>query len=294
MAVIKKFLYRVFCGFFLGISIVAPGFSGSIVAIIMGIYQDILRIVSNPLKELKKNAGFILPLAIGGAISAVLFVFSFKYLFDTYEKATYLLFVGLIAGNLPVIYAKVRECGFKWHHLIGGVCAFAAALMLGALSGGQITGADGSAVGLHMMAFGGLAAGVTALMPGVSISMMLILMGVYSPLLSYAETLLRLQTQYLLPSAVFVISTAAGLVLASKGIKIVFDRYPGVANTAVLGFMAGSLVDLFIQSLRLPDPNFSIPLGALMLAAGLGISILFVVFGKRMETRDHNADHKSS
>src|SRR5215510_11894359 len=95
--IIKKILYRIFCGFFLGLSVFAPGFSGSVIAIIMGIYQDLVRIASNPFKRLKENILFCIPLAIGAALSAVLFVILFSFLFDRYEKATYLLFVGLIA-----------------------------------------------------------------------------------------------------------------------------------------------------------------------------------------------------
>ena len=51
----KSFLYRVLCGFCLGISVFAPGISGSIMAIIMGIYDKLLDIASNPLKNFKKN-----------------------------------------------------------------------------------------------------------------------------------------------------------------------------------------------------------------------------------------------
>ena len=60
-----KFLYRILCGFFLGVSVVAPGFSGSIIAITMGIYQDLLRIISNPFKQFKKNVKYCIPLGIG-------------------------------------------------------------------------------------------------------------------------------------------------------------------------------------------------------------------------------------
>ena len=97
MAKTKRFLFRVFSGFFLGISVFAPGFSGSIIAIILGIYQDILRIASNPFKDLKQNIAFCFPLAIGVVGSGLLFIVTFSFLFDKYEKATYLLFVGLIA-----------------------------------------------------------------------------------------------------------------------------------------------------------------------------------------------------
>jgi len=67
----KTFFYRIFCGFFLGFSNFTPGFSGSVVAITVGIYQDLVRSVSNPLKQLKQNILFCLPLISGAVIGAI-------------------------------------------------------------------------------------------------------------------------------------------------------------------------------------------------------------------------------
>ena len=282
---VKQFFYRIFCGFFLGISVFAPGFSGSVVAIILGIYPDILRIASNPFKKLRQNILFCFPLGIGAAASAVLFVVGFKYLFERYEKATYLLFIGLIAGNLPLILKQAKACGFKKHYLIGGACAFAAALALSLFAPASAP-AESMRVSLPLMALGGLTGGAAALVPGMSVSMILILLGVYGPLLIAAESFLHLDFTYLLPMGLFVLCTVAGLVLASKGIKAVFDKIPGFANAMVFGFMAGSLAGVLVQSLRMPDENFNWLLGGCMLVAGLGISVLFVLLGRAMEKNE--------
>jgi len=283
MAKIKKFLYRVLCGFFLGLSIVAPGISGSVIAISMGIYRDLVRIASNPFKRLKQNILFCLPLGIGAGISAVLFVLVFQLLFQRYEKATYLLFVGLISGNLHVIFAQAKKCGLRWRYLIGAGAAFASALGFGLLAAGPGLEPGAALPSLPMLALGGLAAGASLLVPGLSASMILILFGVYGQLIAAAHALLGLDFTYALPFGLCVLCILAGLVLASKGIKLVFDHYPGFANSMVLGFMLGSLAGILASSLRLPDTNFNWLLGTLMLAAGAGISVLFVVLGKRME-----------
>ena len=284
----KKFFYRVFCGFFLGLSVFAPGFSGSIIAITMGIYQDLVRIASNPFKGLKKNILYCLPLGIGAAASAVVFLLAFKFLFETYEKATFLLFVGLITGNLPLIFGEVKKCGLKKRYLIGGGGAFAAALALGIFSMGSFAlagqaGAAGLTASLPLLALSGFAGGAVALVPGMSVTMILILMGVYGQLLFAAESFLHLELTYLLPFGLFGLCALAGLVLASWGIKAVFEKAPGFANSMVFGFMAGALLGVLIQSLRLEDARFNWLLGGIMLAAGLGVSMLFVVLGRRME-----------
>ena len=289
---IKKFFYRVLCGFFLGLSIFAPGFSGSVIAIIMGIYRDLVRIASNPFKRLKQNIVFCLPLAIGAALSGVLFVLVFQFLFENHEKATCLLFVGLISGNLHVVFTQVKKCGFRWHYLIGGIAAFAAALAFGLLSGGLPAagpgaGTQGVTSSLPVLALGGFTAGVAAPIPGMSVSMILILFGVYGQMLSAANGLLHLDFAYALHFGLFGLCAAAGVVLAAKGIKFVFERYPGFANSMVLGFMAGSLVSIFVQSLRLPDEGFTWLLGGICLTAGAGISLLFVALGRTMDKDAH-------
>ena len=281
---IKKFVYRIFCGFFLGLSVFAPGFSGSIIAIIMGVYQDILRIISNPFKQFKQNVRFCFPLGIGVVVSGVLFVLVLNYLFDAYTKATYLLFVGLISGNLPIIVSEVRKCGFKKRYLIAGGVAFAAALLLGVLSEGISPVSESRELTENWLtlALGGLAGGATALVPGMSVSIVLIIMGLYSQLLFAAETLLRLDFTYLIPFAFFCVFALAGLVSSSWLIKIVFKKYPGFSNTMVFGFMSGSLLGVLISSLRTDDPGFTWIQGGVMFVAGLGLSMLFVVLGRKM------------
>jgi len=285
---LKRFLYRVFCGFFLGISVFAPGFSGSIVAIVLGIYEDLLRIISNPFKPFKKNVLFCFPLGIGVVVSGVLFVIVFRYLFDTYEKATYLLFIGLIAGNLPIIFAKVKESGFKKHYLFGAVCAFAAALALGVLTigVGQSTRAEGLTAGLPLLALSGFAGGVTTLIPGMSVSMVLIIFGVYNQLLFAANTFLSLDMTFLVPFGLFTVCAVIGLVLTSRGIKYIWVKYPGLASATIFGFMLGSLIGIFVQSLRITDESFTWLSGGVMLAIGLGVSMLFVVLKKKMNVAD--------
>ena len=281
----KKFFYRVFCGFFLGLSAFTPGLSGSIIAISMGIYQDLVRIASNPFKRLKENMLFLLPLAVGTVISAIVFVIGIKFLLETYEKATYFLFAGLIAGNLPVIFAEVKKYKFKKRYLIGGAGAFFVALVLGAFTGGaaQVSGMEDIVISPLNLALGGLAVGMTALVPGLSVSTILIIMGVYGPLIFIADSLLRMNFSYLTQFGFFGVCAVGGLVLIAKGIKAIFQKHPGLANTVVLGFIAGSLLGILKQSLQMSDANFSALLGAAMLAMGLGISMLFVVLGKAMD-----------
>ena len=249
----------------------------------MGVYHELLDVAANPLKKIKNNLAFLLPLALGVLISAVLFVVAFKYLFETYEKALYFLFVGLIAGNLPVAVKEVKKCGFRRSYLISCFLAFAAALAFVVLTSDVRTAAvEESTAPLYMMALGGLLAGVTFMVPGMSASVMLIATGVYDDMISSAYGLFNLEAAGLLPLGVGVLCTLLSAVATSKGIKAVFGRYPGAANSAVLGFIAGSLAGILVQGLRMGDIGFQWFHGAAMAAAGLGLSLLFIVLGNAM------------
>jgi len=272
----------------LGLSIFAPGFSGSLVAIAMGIYHEFVEFISNPLKRIKQNIIFFVPIVIGMIISAVFFVIAFRHLFESHEKAIYLLFVGLIAGSIPLVYMEVKKIGFKAHYLIGAAVALALAIAVSMYASGEglMSEDTASMADWQGLALGGFAAGITALIPGMSLSTVLILLGVYSPVIFAAEELLRMELSFILPLGLFLICLAVGLMSTAKGIKYVFKKFPGFANTTVLGFQFGSLIGIAYQSHYASDLNFTWLLGGIMLIVGFCISIMFLFLGKIMNKAD--------
>ncbi len=275
----KSFLYRILCGFCLGISVFAPGISGSIMAIIMGIYDKLIDIASSPFKNFKKNFKFLLPLGIGAVISLILFILVFSYLFETYEKAVFMLFIGLIAGNLPMVYREARKSKFRWYFPVGAVLAAAFAFVIGIMSegvGGAQTGSEN--INLLYLALSGALAGFSSIVPGMSVSMILIVMGVYDFLIEAAKSI------DVTVIAVVGVSFVLSLVLSSKLIKFIFSRFGGMAHFAVMGFLIGSVGGIFYT---LPK-NGSNLAGIIMLVIGLAISLLFVYLGKKVNIAEND------
>ncbi len=282
----SSFLYRVLCGFFLGISIFAPGVSGSVIAVMMGIYTRLLDVVADPLKDIKKNLRYLFPMGIGAVISLVLFVLVFSYLFETYAKATLLLFIGLIAGNLPVVFKDAVAEGFKKRYLVGTVAAFAFALAVGILGlAGAQTGESFVAITVPHIAAGGAVAGACSMMPGMSVSMMLMLVGVYEPVLQGAKALLSLDMTVLTKLLVFVGCFLVALIAFSRLTKWVFKKVRALAYCFVFGFMCGSLIGIFLKMLRAAG-SIHWAVGALMVIIGLGISLLFMRLSERFHMED--------
>lgn len=274
----KSFLYRILCGFCLGISIFAPGISGSIMAIIMGIYDKIIDITSNPFKNLKQNIKFLFPMGIGAVISLILFVFVFSYLFETYEKAVYMLFIGLIAGNLPMIYKEAKKSEFKWYYLLGAIVAVAIAFVIGVMSE-NVSNTEGVAISSNLiyLAVCGAVGGFASLIPGMSISMILIVMGVYDTLINSAKSL------DIAVIAVVGVAFVLAMVISSRFIKFIFEKFNGLAHFMVLGFLVGSIGGIFCS---LPSDGSTVA-GIIMLVIGLAISLLFVYLGKKVNIDDY-------
>jgi len=276
---VKSFFYRILCGFCLGISVFAPGISGSIMAIIMGIYDRLLDIASNPFRNFKGNVRFLFPLGLGAALSLVSFILAFSYLFETYEKAVFMLFIGLIVGNLPMVYKEARKSRFKWYYIPGAVAAFAVALTVGILSEGvgetQIAHANTS---LIYIALSGVLAGFASLIPGMSVSMILIVMGVYDYLIAAAKAL------DIITVGVVGVAFVLSMMASSKLIKFVFSKFSGMAHFMVLGFLVGSVSGIFFT---LPEGGSHLA-GAVMLVIGLAVSLLFVYLGKKVSIDDNN------
>ena len=275
----RSFFYRILCGFCLGISVFAPGISGSIMAIIMGIYDKLIDITSNPFKKFKSNLKFLFPLGIGAVISLVLFILAFSYLFETYEKAVFMLFIGLIAGNLPMVYKEARKSSFKWYYVLGAIVAFAIALIVGVMSekegAAQIVRESAN---LPYLALSGALAGSACLVPGMSVSLILIVMGVYDYLIAAAKAL------DIFTAVVVGISFVLAMVASSRLIKFVFTKFSGMAHFMVMGFLVGSIGGIFYT---LPH-NGSNLAGAVMLLIGLAISLLFVYLGKKIDIEEKN------
>ena len=277
----KNNLYRVLCGFLLGVSILAPGLSGSVVAILMGVYLQLIKIASNPLKDFKNNFFFLLPMAIGAVVSILLFVKILGFLFDDYEIQARMLFFGLVVGSLPDLWKQVQGVSLKGKNGVALGFAFALAAVFGIMTrvGTVSFAAEPSIVYLCVVGF---VAGVTAIIPGLSVSVILMMFGMYTYLMSAASSYtndLSGAVLTLLPVGIFFI---VGLILFSKVVKMLFQKYDSIAYTMVFGFMCGTLISVFPESA--PGTVLGWIGSAVMFVVGFIAALSFVIMGKKLNT----------
>ena len=233
---------------------------------------------SNPFKNFKQNVSYILPLGIGALASLILGVKLLSITFEHYPAQSQIFFMGLIAGGLLEVFKKMRETKFKWYYFIGLIAALAVAPSMGLFSPAEHT-ASADNISIWYLCIAGLAAGVTSIIPGMSVSMILMLFGVYEFLLHTASGALSDIWNAAFIAAPVGICFIAGLILFSNIIKIVFDRYPGLAYTIVLGFMCGTLAAIYPGSM--PGAIAGWIICILLFLIGLFISAAFQLLGKK-------------
>lgn len=291
----NNFFYRMLCGAFLGISVIAPGISGSIMAVMMGIYDDLINIISNPFKGFKKNFMYLLPMGIGAVVSMLLLLKALDFLFENYTVPAYLLFMSLIAGSVPSVIEEARKDTLKKKYFIGTALAFAFALCIGILAKSDFVIAidtantQSAAMKIYLPACGGVA-GMMSMVPGMSISMLLMMFGIYEPLLGIATGLMSPDNWFTAPwygdaltVGTVVLAFLVGMVLFSNITKTVFKKYHSLGFLMVLGFMSGSIVSIFPG---LPSRLIDWILSIVAIAIGLSISYLFKILGKKFNVED--------
>ena len=196
----SSFWKKFFAGFVIGVGGIIPGFSGGILAVSMGLYKPAVDAITGFFKAPKKNFRFLFPLGLGGVLGFLIFMFLLDWLFADFKTYVICAFVGLVVGSMPALLRECNEQGYKKHYPLWSVLGFA--LAMGLIILGLVTnaGAPRDVTPLLCAACGAIImAGV--LLPGVSISFVLLNMGVY-------ESFLHVFTD---PPKLFMAAQEAGL-----------------------------------------------------------------------------------
>lgn len=254
----KDVIKNILKGAVIGVANIIPGVSGGTMAVSMGIYDKLIHCVTHILKEFKKSMKFLIPVGIGMVLSLVGLSFVIEAAFEHFPAQTNLLFIGLILGGLPAILKKVKGNTIRFRHIIPAVLFFVLVVGLAALGSGEGNDADLSFSVLNVIKFFGVGviASATMVIPGVSGSMILMLMGYYQPIIETISTFVRALTAFDVPvllqcCGVLVpmgIGIVVGIVVIAKLIEIVFEKWPLLAYWAIIGLIAASPIAIIMMS----------------------------------------------
>ena len=243
-------------GMLIGIANIIPGVSGGTMAVSMGIYDRLIHCISHPFKDLKNNILFLLPIALGMGIAIIASAFGIDYLFETFPLQTNLLFIGLIMGSLPSIYGKVKESTMRLGHIFAAVIFFSVVVGMAMMNGSGETYVklEPTVMGMTALFFVGVIASATMVIPGVSGSMMLLLLGYYNPILDTIKAFFSAVLGFDFPALFaavlllmpFGIGVLAGMAAIAKMIEVVFARYPLYAYWGIIGLLFGSPIAILM------------------------------------------------
>lgn len=265
-------------GMVIGIANIIPGVSGGTMMVTMGIYDKLIHAITHLFSEFKKSVKFVLPIAIGMVIGIVGLAFIIEKAFDVFPIQTNLFFIGLILGGLPMIYDKVKGQSIKVPHIIGFLVFFA--IVVGMAAIGEVDNSAGELTFSLMnciILFGiGIVAAATMVIPGVSGSMMLMILGYYDSILGTITGLLKSLVafdinaiiQYVLVLIPFGIGVVVGIFAIAKLIEIIFAKFPYVAYWAIIGLIVASPFAIVMMNDFSGINVVSILTGAVCLVAG--------------------------
>lgn len=103
---LKTVLLRLVQGFIIGAGGILPGISGGVLSVIFGIYRPVMEVLAHPLNGLRRHLSLLLPVGAGAILGFLCGGGLILVLFDRSEKLATCLFIGLILGTLPSLWAE--------------------------------------------------------------------------------------------------------------------------------------------------------------------------------------------
>ncbi len=246
----KRFdLKPFFGGIAVGIANIIPGVSGGTMFVIFGLFEKLTNSISDLFKKgstTKKDSFiFLLKVFLGAAIGIVGFAkilgFTLKYI----EAETIFWFMGLILFSVPIIIRNELK-GEKFNilfFLIG-------ILIIGVLEyfnlrGGLSNSSDNGSIINYLILSGlGAIAGISMIFPGISGSMVLLVLGKYEMIRGYVDKVTSLDINIYIKLIVFAIGAVLGVIISSKILSKVISKYRGKTVSLILGFIISSALIL--------------------------------------------------
>ena len=236
-------------GILIGAAQIAPGVSGGTLAISMGIYQKIIEAVTKIFRKPAESIRILMPYGLGAVFGVVSLSFFMEYLMKNYPLAVCLVFTGLILGSVPSLLEKVNVQEKQREGR--GICVlvFLVLLLFSAAEG--VTSwqlwQPGKWLGIGQLAAGMLAA-ASMVIPGISGTMILMMVGCYQPLLSGINRLIKavatvngaaiMEEVFLLFP--FGVGLAAGVFLCALAVEWLLRNWEREVYWGILGLVLSS------------------------------------------------------
>ena len=268
---IIDWILRFIKGIFIGSGFILPGVSGGLFAAVFGIYERLIRFISNITHDFAKNVIYFLPVGLGGLFGTFLLSIAMSYLLANFEVQILWFFIGYIVGTLPALWKQAGIKGRRGKHVVIMLVSSA----LGFVVLNITTGMSGAAVPQNLATWimaGGII-GLGVVIPGLSPSNFLVYMGMFKPM---TDGIKSLDLSIIIPLGLGSIFIVLAL---SKIMNYIFSKaYTGLFHV-ILGVVLTSIV-------MIVPTNFNyLSTGTFLLLAILTVGVLLGYWMSSLEER---------
>ncbi|MGN1423324.1 MAG: DUF368 domain-containing protein [Oscillospiraceae bacterium] len=235
----KETMITVLKGLAVGASMTVPGVSGGSMAMITGIYDRLVSSMSRIFSEPEQSIPFLLKFSVGAAAGVFLLAGIIgAALGSPAGLPLRFFFLGAVAGGIPLIFRKAELDRLSAGCIALILAGAAAVLFLSRLPEGLFSPVKAGAVASVIQFAGGIIIAAALVLPGISCSHMMLMMGIYGPVM---DSISRLDILSLLPMAA---GLAVGTFLTARVLERLIEKHGRGCYLVILGFMAGSLTEL--------------------------------------------------
>jgi len=234
-----KFFINISKGFLIGIGAIIPGLSGGTMAIITGVFEELLEATANLILHIRKSIKVIFPVAFG-AVAAIL---TLSPLLDSFSLnfpvLSNYLFCGIACFSTFLFVRKSITPEFSNKKVLSIILGITTALVISILL--KLFQTDFSESGFITLFIIGLPLALALVLPAISFSYMLLFFGLYNKML---ESISKFDVMFLIPIASGII---VGTYISSKLLLNLINRYPEYTYSYVLGFVLYSMTDILLK-----------------------------------------------
>ena len=236
-----SWLARIIKGIVIALGFILPGISGGVLAAILGIYERMIGFLAHPFKDFKENVLYFIPVAIGMLLGIGLFSYPIEYLLENYQVFVLWSFAGAIIGTIPSLLKestresdrdKIDLAWFWTTFIISGIGLYSLNFVVGILTPSFFN---------FILAGSLLALGV--LVPGLSPSNLLLILGLYAPMLTGFKIFDLFGT--FLPIG---IGAGATLIIFSKLMDYALNNYHSRVYHFIIGIVLSSTILILIPN----------------------------------------------
>ena len=272
----KEKIFLVLKGFVIGIANIIPGVSGGTLAITLGIYEDLIKAISHFFSNIKENLKLLTPIFIGMVLSLAILSNVIGYSLEHYPIPTTLFFVGLILGGLPLLVKHIKGKEKSISNWIVFLITFLIVAVFAFLkSGNAMVDLSNLSIGGYLLLFiVGVVAAATMVIPGISGSFVLMLLGYYEPIINIIREFTKFKnfTSNFIILAVFGIGVLLGIIVIAKIIEYLLEKQPIKTYYGIIGFVLASMISIILPLLELNFVISQVIIGIILLLIGMAIA----------------------